>query len=124
MIDLVALVGAHTAGKQRVTDPSQAGASFDTTPGKWDTQFYKETLNGKAPFTLQSDKALSKAPLSTIPFNAFAKSQGAWAAAFVPAMTKMSLMGWRGGRGVDCTGALPGGSAKRDVKRASVWDRV
>jgi len=42
--DLVALVGAHTASKQRFVDPKRAGASQDSTPHYWDTDFYAETL--------------------------------------------------------------------------------
>jgi catalase (peroxidase I) len=121
--DLVALIGAHSTGKQRTTDPSRAGASFDSTPGAWDNKFYSETKEEKAPFTLQSDKALAKDFISGAIFKTFAHNQALWAAAFVPAMSKMSMMGVRGHL-VDCTSALPGGSAKRDVKRAPVFDRL
>lgn len=43
--DLVALVGAHTASKQRFVDPSRAGYAQDTTPHYWDTDYYLQTLN-------------------------------------------------------------------------------
>lgn len=122
--DLVALIGAHSTGKQRTTDPSRAGESFDTTPGTWDTSFYEETRNGEAPFTLESDKALADAFVSGEIFKTFARNQALWASAFVPAMTKMSMLGVDGGSLIDCTGALPGGSAKRDVKKASLWERA
>lgn len=122
-IDLAALVGAHSTAKQFVTDPSQAGAAMDSTPGEFDTKFYSETLKGQAPFTLESDKNLAKNLVTTGPFAAFAASKAAWAAAFVPAMTKMSMMGVQGEL-TDCTSALPGGSAKRDVKRAPLFDRL
>lgn len=125
VIDLVALIGAHTAGRQRTTDPSRSGQTFDSTPGQWNNGFYKETREGKAPFTLQSDKALADAFVSGAIFKTFAHSPGLWAAAFVPAMSKMSMMGVKSKRGfVDCTAALPGGSGKRDIKKSSVWDRV
>jgi hypothetical protein len=42
----------------------------------------------------------------------------------VPAMVKMSMMGVDGTGLVDCTSALPGGSAKRDVKRAPIFERI
>lgn len=123
-IDLVALIGAHSTGRQFSTDASKSGASFDSSPGTWDNTFYRETSQGTAPFTLQSDKALAENLISGVPFKAFELSQSAWAIAFVPAMAKMSMMGVDGGGLVDCTSALPGGSAKRDVKKAPVFDRV
>jgi len=33
--DLAALIGAHTAARQFIVDPSQSGASEDSTPGIW-----------------------------------------------------------------------------------------
>jgi hypothetical protein len=96
---------------------------MDSTPGQWDNTYYKETINGKAPFTLPSDKNLASNLVTTIPFKTFAASQSAWAVAFVPAMTKMSMMGVSG-QLVDCTSALPGGSRKRDVKRSSMFERL
>jgi hypothetical protein len=123
-IDLAALIGAHTAARQRVTDPSQAGKTLDSTPGVWDNKFYSETIKNKAPFTLQSDKNIQTNPLTAVPFASFAASQSLWSAAFVPAMVKMSMMGVTGASLVDCTSALPGGSAKRDVKKAPLFDRI
>jgi hypothetical protein len=123
-VDLVALIGAHSTGKQFSTDPSKSSTSFDSSPGKWDNEFYTETRKGKAPFTLQSDKALAENLISGVPFRAFELSQAAWAIAFVPAMAKMSMLGVKGGDLVDCTSALPGGSAKRDVRRAPIFERM
>ncbi|KAH7125563.1 heme peroxidase [Dendryphion nanum] len=123
-VDLAALVGAHTASKQRFVDPATAGAALDSTVGKWDNKFYSETINGRAPFTLQSDKALADNLVTGIPFKSFALSQSLWSIAFVPAMQKMSMMGVSGSGLIDCTSALPGGSRKRDIKSSNVWDRV
>ncbi|KAJ4369662.1 hypothetical protein N0V83_005424 [Neocucurbitaria cava] len=123
-IDLAALIGAHTTAKQRFEDPSQAGASLDSTVGTWDTKFYSETKSGKAPFTLEADKNIAQDPVTSIPFASFALSKGAWDLAFVGAMTKMSMLGVEGGGLVDCTGALPGGSAKREVRRSNVFERL
>jgi hypothetical protein len=122
-IDLAALIGAHTAARQRTTDPSRAGATLDSTPGKWDNTYYSETINGKAPFTLPSDKDISKNLVTMVPFKTFAASKAAWSVAFVPAMTKMSMIGVNE-KLVDCTSALPGGSSKRDVKRSSMFERL
>lgn len=123
-VDLAALVGAHTAAKQRTTDPSKAGAALDSTVGQWDNKFYSDTLNGKAPFTLQSDKNIASNVLTAIPFKSFAASQAAWSVAFVPAMKKLSLMGVQGVKLTDCTSALPGGSTKRDLKSGSIFERL
>lgn len=123
-VDLVALIGSHSTGRQFSTDPSKSGASMDSTPGQWDTKFYSETRDGKAPFTLQSDKALADNIISGISFKLFANNRAAWAAAFVPAMMKMSLLGVKGDFLVDCTGALPGGSQKRDVRSAGIFERL
>ncbi|KAF2729875.1 heme peroxidase [Polyplosphaeria fusca] len=122
-IDLAALIGAHTVAKQFSTDPSRSGAALDSTVGTWDVKYYQETLKKKAPFTLESDKNIANNLVTGIPFKAFSLSKGAWAAAFVPAMQKMSMMGVDGRGLIDCTSALPGGSQKRDVKNSPIGDR-
>lgn len=57
--DLVALLGTHSVAVQVNDDPSQAGKSLDSTPSVYDTKFYKETKDGTAPYSLQSDKLMS-----------------------------------------------------------------
>jgi hypothetical protein len=57
--DLVALLGTHSVAVQVNDDPSQAGKSLDSTPSTYDTKFYKETKDGTAPYSLQSDKLMS-----------------------------------------------------------------
>jgi hypothetical protein len=57
--DLVALLGTHSVAVQVNDDPSQAGKALDSTPSKYDTTFYKETKDGTAPYSLQSDKLMS-----------------------------------------------------------------
>lgn len=37
--ELMALIGAHTSGKQRFVSPSFANSSFDTTVDIWDVRF-------------------------------------------------------------------------------------
>ncbi|KAL6702879.1 hypothetical protein ACN47E_000841 [Coniothyrium glycines] len=123
-MDLAALIGAHTAAKQRTTDPSKAGAALDSTVGTWDNKYYSETKQGKAPFTLPSDRNIAQHPLTALPFTTFAMSKGAWDRAFVNAMTKMSMIGVDGRGLVDCTSALPGGSRKREIKASDLWDRL
>jgi hypothetical protein len=96
---------------------------MDSTPGQWDNKFYSETINGRAPMTLPSDKNLANNPLTGVSMRAFSFSAGAWSRAFVPAMTKLGMMGVEDEEMVDCTSALPGGSRKRDVKRSNVFER-
>lgn len=59
-----------------------------------------------------------------IPMKRFAASKGAWDSAFVPAMVKLGMLGVEAEGLVDCTGALPGGSRKRDVKGAGMFERL
>jgi hypothetical protein len=76
--DLVALVGAHTAAKQRFVDPSRAGASLDTDPQTWDATFYSQLLTGnnKTTFILPSDKALATYPTTSVQWATFASLVG------------------------------------------------
>jgi manganese peroxidase len=48
-VDLVALIGAHSAAQQFTVDPSKAGEPLDSTPGIWDVKFYQELLAGTPP---------------------------------------------------------------------------
>jgi manganese peroxidase len=45
--ELMALIGAHTTGKQRFVDPTRAGNSFDSTVDIWDVRFC--TYHSKSP---------------------------------------------------------------------------
>jgi len=40
--ELMALIGAHTTGKQRFVEPTIANDSFDTTVTIWDTRFCEQ----------------------------------------------------------------------------------
>lgn len=122
--DLSALIGAHTTAKQFFVDPSKSGAALDSTVGTWDSKYYSDTLSGKAPFVLQSDKNVARNPATALSFNLFAHNKPAWDQAFVSAMVKMSMLGVQDQDLVDCTSALPGGSKKRDVRRGNVWARL
>jgi hypothetical protein len=57
--DVVALMGTHSVAVQLNDDPAQAGKSLDSTPSVYDMTFYKETKDGTAPYSLQSDRLLS-----------------------------------------------------------------
>lgn len=123
-VDIAALIGAHTVAKQRGVDRANAGASLDSTVGTWDNKFYQETKADSAPFVLQADKNIAQHPLTALPFSNFAVSKGAWDAAFVSAMTKLSMVGVDPNGLIDCTSALPGGSRKREIKSSNLFDRI
>jgi len=57
--DVVALMGTHSVAVQVHDDPEQAGKALDSTPTTYDLKFYQETLDGTAPYSLQSDKGLA-----------------------------------------------------------------
>lgn len=42
--ELMALIGAHTAGKQRFVDTAEANDAFDSTVTIWDTRFCEKFL--------------------------------------------------------------------------------
>ncbi|KAF1950119.1 heme peroxidase [Byssothecium circinans] len=86
--ELVALTGSHTIGRNR-------GGAIDSTIGKWDSGFYGQVSKGTAPNPIPADVSLSNSTVTMKVWNAVRKSQGAFDSAFVPAMEKMSLMGWR-----------------------------
>ncbi|EQK97445.1 hypothetical protein G6O67_000504 [Ophiocordyceps sinensis] len=59
---LVALIGAHTMSRQRDVQPERAGDPQDSTPGVWDTLYYRETTSSDTPkrvLKLQSDVNLA-----------------------------------------------------------------
>ncbi|KAL8282816.1 hypothetical protein RB597_010180 [Gaeumannomyces tritici] len=45
---LAALIGAHTTSRQRLVDPSRADDPQDSTPGTWDTLYYRQTVAAAA----------------------------------------------------------------------------
>jgi hypothetical protein len=110
--DLVALLGTHSVAVQVSDDPSQAGKSLDTTPSVYDTKFYQETIDGTAPYTLQSDKKLSKSEVTSHTWSNFASSTDEWSSAFVSAWDRFAVIGNDVGSLVDCTSVIPASSDK------------
>lgn len=71
--ELVALVGAHSAGK------NHTGVPFDTSVGTLDSwTYYSETRDLYAPATLPSDFFLSQYGETRDSWNVYAASQEAW----------------------------------------------
>ncbi|OAQ68857.2 peroxidase [Pochonia chlamydosporia 170] len=46
---LVALLGAHTVSRQRTAFPERLEAPQDSTPGTWDTRYFRETIDSNSP---------------------------------------------------------------------------
>jgi hypothetical protein len=62
---IVALLGAHTTSQQNNVDETRKGDPQDSTPGVWDTRYFKETLDPNAPkrvMKLQSDINIANDP--------------------------------------------------------------
>jgi len=123
--DLAALIGAHTASRQFNTDPTQVGASQDTTPGIWDIVYFVQTLLKQAPFSFQSDISLSQQESVGPWMQKFSTDKAGWDAAFSAAMTKMELLGTAGpSEMIDCTSALPRAQVNRYVRSAPINGRT
>lgn len=76
--DLVALIGAHTASKQKFVDVTRSGASQDSTPNVWDNKYYSEVIKGDNTSILifHSDKSISNYASTKSQFSIFAGSGG------------------------------------------------
>ncbi|KAL5331857.1 hypothetical protein ACEPPN_001396 [Leptodophora sp. 'Broadleaf-Isolate-01'] len=81
--ELAALLGAHSTSKQFHIPGAPVNASQDSTPGKWDVQYYAETLSPPANiFVFPSDAKLAVHPTVGKEFKGFVGSQGKWTSAF------------------------------------------
>ncbi|KAJ7583045.1 heme peroxidase [Mycena floridula] len=108
--DLMALIGAHSAGKQRFVDPAQANNSFDTTVDIWDVRFFRETQNHDnttGTFKLNSDLHFSADPSTVKDYNRFVGNQGNWNNDYSDAHERMSLLGYDSSTLTDCSEILP-----------------
>ncbi|KAJ7221263.1 heme peroxidase [Mycena pura] len=108
--ELMALIGAHTTGKQRFVDPQEANDSFDSTVDIWDVRFYSETQSGStAPgtFKLNSDLNFSHNATTQQDFSRFVGNQNNWAQEYAAAHQKMSLLGLNQNTLTDCSEILP-----------------
>lgn len=62
---LVALLGAHTVSRQTTAFPDRLDAPQDSTPGVWDTKYFKETVDENSPkevLKLDSDVNIATDP--------------------------------------------------------------
>lgn len=96
--ELVALVGAHSAGKNRT------GVPFDTSVGELDSwTYYSETRDLYAPATLPSDFFLSQYGQTRDSWNVYAASQEAWVKDYVDGWKKMITLENDFSKLTDCT---------------------
>ncbi|KAL1306427.1 hypothetical protein AAFC00_005127 [Neodothiora populina] len=132
--DLAAFLGAHSTSKAFAQQANgiPSGAAQDSTPGKWDINYYAETITPPTRSTIYrfpSDVNLSNASTTVgKEFRGFVGNQGKWTSAFADAMYRMSVLGIPAATSknfIDCTNVLPKGtSSKRDIRAAPINDRA
>lgn len=133
--DVVALMGTHSVAVQVNDDPAQAGKSLDSTPSIYDLKFYQETMDGTAPYSLQSDKGLanntevrsSRRFVSNAEANTgqtqkkwkeFADGDtSAWNTAFTDAWNRFSVIGNDVDSLQDCSSIIPSGASERRLAK-------
>ncbi|KAF7354008.1 Peroxidase [Mycena venus] len=120
--ELMALIGAHSTGKQRFVDAALAGSSFDSTVDIWDVRFYSETQNSTAApgtFRLNSDVNFSHNATTQKDYNRFVGNQDNWAREYANAHEKMSLLGLDQSTLTDCSEILPQSIDLKDLSTSS-----
>ncbi|KAJ6540714.1 heme peroxidase [Mycena capillaripes] len=119
--DLMALIGAHSTGRQRFQDARTSGNPLDTTIDIWDVRFYSETANAMAApgtFRLASDVNFAHNATTQKEYNRFVGKQEDWGRDYADAHEKMSLLGIDKRTLTDCSEVLP---QAIDLKNLAVW---
>lgn len=127
--DLAALLGAHSVSKAvGLSGPPgniPVGGAQDSTPGKWDVNYYAETTkNTSNVFSFPSDRALAAHDKVGKEFRRMVGNKGRFDDKFVDAMEDLMLLGVPGGKRklTECTNFVPKGSKKREIMgRAINW---
>ena len=129
--ELAALIGAHTTSTNLAETAIPINAPQDSTPGKWDVNYYGETYNvpaGSNVARFDSDINLSQKNTTVgKQFAGFVGQQGKWTSAFAAAMFKLSVLGIPSGTQAnfaDCTNFLPAGTSVKMVRSAPLAERV
>jgi len=117
---MVALIGAHTIGRQGFTDPSLPGASFDSTNNIWDSTFFTETsaaaaindtfsevVSNTPIFRLESDLQIAHDASTGPLFSLFGASQAIWATEFSTAWAEFNILGQNKSSLVQCDALIP-----------------
>ncbi|KAJ4374498.1 hypothetical protein N0V86_007367 [Didymella sp. IMI 355093] len=116
--DVVALMGTHSVAVQVNDDPAQAGKSLDSTPSIYDLKFYQETLDGTAPYSLQSDKGLANNTETQKKWKEFADGDtSAWNTAFTDAWNRFAVIGNDVDSLQDCSSIIPSGASERRLAK-------
>jgi hypothetical protein len=123
--EVVALLASHSVAAQDRVDTTVPGSPLDSTPDRFDSQIYLETLlkgtayPGKGPhfgevksplpgeLRLQSDAAIARHAKTACTWQGFVGNQKLMEIKFADAMLKLSLLGQPVNDLVDCTEALP-----------------
>ncbi|KAJ7436692.1 heme peroxidase, partial [Mycena latifolia] len=106
--DLMALVGAHSTGKQRFVDPTVANSSFDTTVDIWDVFLHKraDSRYSAGVLKLHSDVNFAHNTSTAREFLRFINNQEDWSD-YRAAHVKMSLLGQDVTTLTNCTELMP-----------------
>ncbi|TQW00798.1 hypothetical protein V2A60_001839 [Cordyceps javanica] len=111
---LIALLGAHTASQQTKVYPNRTGAPQDTTPGVWDTLYYRQTTARHPPAPIVrfvSDTNLAAHPRTKAYFGVYGHEptgQTLWNEDYARAYVRLSLLGVRNINNLtECTHVLP-----------------
>ncbi|KAJ4351781.1 uncharacterized protein N0V89_007124 [Didymosphaeria variabile] len=116
-IELVALAGAHTIGRQL------DGTDMDSTAGVWDNKFYTETSGNSAPGSVAADTFMAQARETGEEWRTVGKTQKSFMRAFLPAMEKLSQLGNNKSGLVDCSAVVKSYAHKAKVQRVLVKGR-
>lgn len=111
---IVALLGAHSTSQQRYVYPNRTGDPQDSTPGVWDTNYFRDTMTSKPPARVvrfQSDTNLAADPRARGYYEYYGGMVGgqlAWNEAYAREYIRLSLLGvWNINDLTECTKALP-----------------
>ncbi|KAJ6467503.1 heme peroxidase [Mycena vitilis] len=123
--DLIALVGAHSSGKQRFVDPTVANSSFDSSVDIWDVRFYAETAAPSTPpgvLKLHSDVNFVHNASTAFEFHRFINNQEDWDEDYRSAHLKMSLLGQDISTLTNCTELMPASINLKNLTANGVVD--
>ncbi|KAJ9134396.1 Peroxidase [Coniochaeta hoffmannii] len=107
---LAALIGAHSTSQQRFVDPARAGDPQDSSPGVWDTTYYRQTVGTAPPrvFRFPSDVNLAGDPRVAEEWGVYEGDQGRWNEDYAREYVRLSLLGVENINALtECTEVLP-----------------
>ncbi|VDB85017.1 unnamed protein product [Peniophora sp. CBMAI 1063] len=123
--EVVALISAHSVGASDNVDPTIPRTPFDSTPNRFDTQFFVETqlrgtlFPGSGPnegevqsplrgeIRLQSDHDFARDSRTACFWQANANQQNHMTSTFAAAMAKLNILGQDASTLVDCSDVIP-----------------